>query len=71
VDYLIYCFLELWYPRDKIDRCKPWPTVAPAYDGFGGEHGVEVNGELERYGTVRQRRRGRREGLEDDRLDET
>jgi phosphatidylinositol glycan class A protein len=69
VDYLIYCFLELWYPRDKIDRCKPWPVVVPATDGFVGEHG-EANGELERYGTVR-RRRGRREDTEDDGVDET
>ena len=73
VDYLIYCFLELWYPRDKIDRCKPWPSVAPGYNGFGDEHpaGVEANGELGSYGTVRQRRRGRRDGLEDDGVDET
>ena len=28
VDYLIYCFLEIVYPRDKIDLCKPWPTSA-------------------------------------------
>ena len=69
VDYLIYCFLELWYPRDKIDRCKPWPVAAPATDSFAGEHG-EANGDLERYGTVR-RRRGRREDTEDDGVDDT
>nr|POF24092.1 phosphatidylinositol n-acetylglucosaminyltransferase gpi3 subunit [Quercus suber] len=26
VDYLIYCFLEVMYPRDSIDLCKPWPV---------------------------------------------
>lgn len=27
VDYLIYCFLEIMYPRDKIDLVKPWPKT--------------------------------------------
>ena len=27
VDYLIYCFLEIMYPRDKIDVCKAWPAA--------------------------------------------
>jgi phosphatidylinositol glycan class A protein len=27
VDYLIYCFLEIMYPRAKIDLCKPWPKT--------------------------------------------
>ncbi|KAK3315468.1 glycosyltransferase family 4 protein [Apodospora peruviana] len=25
VDYLLFLFLELWYPRDKIDICPDWP----------------------------------------------
>lgn len=25
VDYLIFLFLELWFPRDKIDICPDWP----------------------------------------------
>ena len=61
VDYLIYCFLEIKYPRDKIDRCKAWPT-AKVDDGFGVD-GV-VDGELERFGTVRQKDRYRRRDRE-------
>ncbi|KAK4444415.1 glycosyltransferase [Podospora aff. communis PSN243] len=25
VDYLIFLFLEIWWPRDKIDICPDWP----------------------------------------------
>lgn len=25
VDYLLFMFLELWFPRDKIDICPDWP----------------------------------------------
>lgn len=25
VDYLLFLFLELWFPRDKIDICPDWP----------------------------------------------
>jgi len=25
VDYLIFLFLEIWFPRDKIDICPEWP----------------------------------------------
>lgn len=46
VDYLIYCFLEIMYPREKIDICKTWPTPK-ARDSFDddltngyGTHGV-------------------------------
>lgn len=40
VDYLIYCFLEVMHPRDKIDLCKPWPAVHgtdPSHDVREGE----------------------------------
>ena len=49
VDYLIYCFLEITYPRDRIDVCKPWPAVGLKENGFAGEDG----GGSERFGTVR------------------
>jgi len=49
VDYLIYCILEILYPRSQIDLCKPWPAVKRTKDGTDGET------ELERFGTVRQR----------------
>lgn len=58
VDYLIYCVLELLYPRDKIDTCKPWPKVRRE------EHAVreEVHGlGLDRNGTVKQNGRMRTE----------
>lgn len=73
VDYLIYCFLELWWPREGIDTCKPWPIITPTTsDGFGDEMGVdgdELNGDLDGYGSVRQRRRARREEVENDLVD--
>lgn len=25
IDYLIYLFLEMWFPRDDIDICRDWP----------------------------------------------
>lgn len=60
VDYLIYCVLEVLYPREKIDICKPWPKVMkPDYvDG-------QMDGELERFATVRQHHR-RKHGSETD-----
>lgn len=51
VDYLIYCFLEFMYPREQIDRCKAWPARV-SKNTF---HDDSANGELERYGTVKQR----------------
>ena len=54
VDYLIYCFLEVMYPRDRIDVCKPWPA-ARVSDGFEEDDEVVANGELERFGTVKQK----------------
>lgn len=68
VDYLIYCFLEFMYPRDKIDTCKPWPTIPGPTTGreerLGGAlEGAEGNGTLERAGTVRRRRK---EGMVDE-----
>ncbi|GAB1312767.1 Phosphatidylinositol N-acetylglucosaminyltransferase GPI3 subunit [Madurella fahalii] len=29
VDYLLFLFLELWFPRDKIDICPDWPRKKP------------------------------------------
>ncbi|KAK5164570.1 Phosphatidylinositol N-acetylglucosaminyltransferase GPI3 subunit [Saxophila tyrrhenica] len=58
IDYLIYCVLEMVYPREKIDVCKPWPAVARKR--FEGEEEQSVNGTLERYGTVKQKHRRRK-----------
>lgn len=57
VDYLIYCFLELMYPRDKIDVCKAWPTVSN--EEFAEEGEGEMNGDIGRYesGKLKHRRR--------------
>ncbi|EMC92067.1 glycosyltransferase family 4 protein [Baudoinia panamericana UAMH 10762] len=52
VDYLIYCVLELIYPREGIDVCKPWPVMGADDGTFGIEEVV-----LERFGTVRQKTR--------------
>ena len=51
IDYLIYCLLEIMYPRDSIDVCKPWPKTERQKDAFE----EEANGDLERYGTVKQK----------------
>lgn len=56
IDYLIYCVLEILYPREGIDLCKPWP--ATARDPFGDQ--ADGDGELERFGTVRQKLPGGR-----------
>ncbi|KAK4464668.1 family 4 putative glycosyltransferase [Cladorrhinum samala] len=29
VDYLIFLFLELWWPRERIDICPDWPRKKP------------------------------------------
>ena len=59
VDYLIYCFLEIMYPREKIDICKPWPAV-PNDRFVDADH--EQNGELERYGSTKYKHRRRLNG---------
>ncbi|KAF2726088.1 glycosyltransferase family 4 protein [Polychaeton citri CBS 116435] len=73
VDYLIYCWLELWYPRDKIDICKEWPRVMNVEEDVWGinakldehESGNQhaVNDHLEREVTVTQRRWDRKGSL--------
>jgi len=65
VDYLIYCFLEIMYPREKIDLCKPWPA-APR-DGFDAAE----NAEMERFGTVKQKHRRWRDKAVDGANDES
>ncbi|KAK5116482.1 hypothetical protein LTR62_008031 [Meristemomyces frigidus] len=62
VDYLIWCVLEVIYPCDGIDICKSWPVVGDKDDGGDGLVKVEhEEGELERFGTVRQKGRKGRE----------
>ena len=57
VDYLIYCLLELMYPRDKIDICKPWPKESTAASR-GGE-GYGMNGGVEGYDRTKMEHRKR------------
>ncbi|KAF2485641.1 hypothetical protein BDY17DRAFT_294015 [Neohortaea acidophila] len=57
VDYLIYCFLELMYPRDKIDICKAWPAM-PTQD-FAGAEEHEANGGVDVYDGVEIKHRRR------------
>jgi phosphatidylinositol glycan class A protein len=59
VDYLIYCLLEIMYPRDQIDVCKPWPAIKDESFGSGTENGV-----VGRYGTAKQKVRRRKSSKE-------
>lgn len=60
IDYLIYCFLEITYPRHKIDLCKPWPAVHKGKVEGEAEAAAAADGEVERYGTVRQKAHAQR-----------
>lgn len=64
VDYLIFVILEIMYPRDKIDVCKPWPARRVKDDDFENDAMYEkiVPG---RNGTVKQKNWRRREGREE------
>lgn len=35
VDCLIYCVLEIFWPREGIDICKPWPVAFPRGEDDG------------------------------------
>ncbi|KAK5128880.1 hypothetical protein LTR85_000213 [Meristemomyces frigidus] len=59
VDYLIYCLLEIMYPREGIDVCKPWPVSAKVEDLAGGEEDAQP----ERHATARQKSRTGRGGV--------
>lgn len=56
VDYLVYCFLELMYPRDKIDLCKPWPKIA-SLESKSEEHNASEDGVKFESGKAKYRRR--------------
>lgn len=32
IDYLLYVFLEVWFPRSKIDICRDWPRKKKVVD---------------------------------------
>jgi phosphatidylinositol glycan class A protein len=42
VDYLLYIFLEIFAPRERIDICKSWPKKAVAKTGVNKEKDVEM-----------------------------
>jgi phosphatidylinositol N-acetylglucosaminyltransferase subunit A len=69
VDYLIYCFLELWWPKEGIDRCKAWPVIRSGLDEGQRDEGSVAGDGIEDYGTVRRRRR--REEVEMEGVDVT
>ena len=46
VDYLIYCVLEIMYPREKVDVCKTWPAITKS------DFVDEDEGDLEQYGSL-------------------
>lgn len=58
VDYLIYCFLEIMYRRDRIDLVKPWPEVKASED-IEESCKEDADGGKERFGTVRAKERRR------------
>lgn len=58
IDYLIYCFLEITYPRNKIDLCKPWPAISKSEE----HHDTDGGAERERNGTGRHKSRSWRDG---------
>ncbi|KAK3110374.1 Phosphatidylinositol N-acetylglucosaminyltransferase GPI3 subunit [Teratosphaeriaceae sp. CCFEE 6253] len=56
VDYLIYCLLEVVYPREGIDACKAWPAILDVVHEDGVVDRREEMGD--RFGTVRHREDG-------------
>ncbi|KAK8194107.1 Phosphatidylinositol N-acetylglucosaminyltransferase GPI3 subunit [Zalaria obscura] len=52
VDYLLFVFLELWFPRSGIDICRDWPKKGKVaeMDGAGDDGGSS----LKRDGTIRR-----------------
>lgn len=59
IDYLLYVFLELWFPRRNIDICRDWPKKKTG----GSDIAEHVNGEYDR-GTIRRRDTSRQAGPE-------
>ncbi|KAK3396760.1 phosphatidylinositol N-acetylglucosaminyltransferase GPI3 subunit [Sordaria brevicollis] len=50
VDYLLYLFLELVFPREKIDVCPDWPRKKKMIDTKGGGEGGGLEwGDVEEY----------------------
>lgn len=56
VDYLIFIFLEIWYPRTNIDLAKNWPKKHHATNAQGGGRS-EVTPGRKRSGRYKDRRR--------------
>lgn len=65
IDYLIYCLLEVMYPRDQIDVCKPWPKTKKKkkLENDEVESVVEDKLRVERMPTVKRQSQGRRHSI--------
>ncbi|KAK3703306.1 Phosphatidylinositol N-acetylglucosaminyltransferase GPI3 subunit [Vermiconidia calcicola] len=65
VDHLIYCFLEVWWPREGIDLCKAWPAVV--VDAAGeDEDGKRFEGVKQSKHRARRKEGGDMDGVVDD-----
>ncbi|KAI5357715.1 Putative glycosyl transferase, family 1 [Septoria linicola] len=51
VDYLIFCFLEIMQPRERIDVCKPWPKIMKQ-EFNDDQHEIDDG-----YGVTKQKKR--------------
>jgi phosphatidylinositol N-acetylglucosaminyltransferase subunit A len=56
IDYLIFVFLELWYPRTNIDLAKDWPKKQHLTGAQNGGRGEATPGR-KRSGRYKDRRR--------------
>lgn len=63
VDYLLFVFLEVWFPRRNIDICRDWPkkTVSPDADETvgtkSGKRGGRSRPRSSRHGSLEMTRR--------------
>jgi len=48
VDYLLYVFLELWFPRSEIDICRDWPKKTKVNDAEESGNLKSMNGTVRR-----------------------
>ncbi|CAI6336490.1 unnamed protein product [Periconia digitata] len=57
VDYLLFIFLEIFAPRERIDICKDWPKKALNQNANVPEKGIHRNEGMFRKRSPRRRRR--------------
>ncbi|KAL1954022.1 hypothetical protein VTO42DRAFT_1843 [Malbranchea cinnamomea] len=50
IDFLLYVFLELWFPRSSIDTARDWPRKAPENNDGNGHSSSVPDRHDERHG---------------------